>query len=128
MAFIQHELEQKATQLENQDDNVSPIDKSISTGNHHSITADVELQAAGLMSLTAIKGTWNVKSLVWLWVGAVALSFVVAWNQTTSSSFAPYATSDFGQLGLLGTIGTIQNVIAAGMCYSLYVRAQQLIH
>ena len=122
MANLHHEFEEKATQMEKQeDDDISPVGKGISAENDPHIAADVKLQPAGLISLTAIKDTWNIKSLAWLWGGAIALSFVVAYNQTTSSSFAPYATSDFGQLALLGTIGTIQNVIAAGRCYSLYL-------
>jgi hypothetical protein len=128
MATIDHEYYQKANQMEKHDVDITPIDKSISATNEQYLDIDVELQPAGLMTLSGIKSTWNAKSLAFAWGGATALSFVVAYDQTTSSSFAPYATSDFGELSLLGTIGTIQGVISAGMCYCLYLCVQQLIY
>jgi hypothetical protein len=119
MATIDHEYDQRITKMEKHDINITPIDKSISATNEQYLDIDVEIQPAGLLTLSGIKSTWNAKSLAFAWAGAIALSFVVAYDQTTSSSFAPYATSDFGELSLLGTIGTIQGVISAGMCYFL---------
>lgn len=123
MSAIDHAYEEKGTQPEKPDIDVIPIDNSLSAGNEYgSSTETGVVTPVGLMTLSAIKSAWDVKSLVILWAGAIGVSFVVAYDQTTSSSFAPYATSSFSDLSLLGLIGTIQGVISAGVCYfSFYV-------
>jgi hypothetical protein len=120
MATINHEDEQRVTRVEKPDIEFNSIDKSISAGNQSGLVTDRELQPGGLLTLSGIKSTWNAKSLGLAWAGAIALSFVVAYDQNTYASFAPYATSDFQQLSLLGTIGTIQGVISAGMGHHLH--------
>jgi hypothetical protein len=118
MATIDHDYEQREAHIEKQDHDITTLDdKSIPVPSQDGISSGVDLQPAGLVALKGIKNTWNVKSLAIAWGGAIALSFAVAYDQTTSSSFTPYATSDFGELSLLGTIGTIQAVIGAGTRY-----------
>ncbi|EXJ89926.1 hypothetical protein A1O3_02993 [Capronia epimyces CBS 606.96] len=108
--------EEEVTRGEKTDVEFVAVDKSVSSGDHQDgQVADVDLQPVGLLNLSGIKSTWNAKSLAVAWGGALALSFVVAYDNNTFSSFAPYATSDFTDLSLLGLIGTIQGVISAVM-------------
>lgn len=115
MSTVDREDEGGATRGEKTDVELAVIAPSISAATQHGQVGEAGVQIGGLATLSDIKHAWNARSLGLTWAGAIALSFVVAYDQNTYSSFAPYATSNFSQLSLLGTIGTIQGIVSAGM-------------
>lgn len=71
-------------------------------------------QLHGLATIGAIKKTWNLKGIAFLWVGAVLIAFTLGYDQQTYQTFQPYATSEFGAVSLISTIAVVQNVVSSG--------------
>ncbi|KAJ5833415.1 hypothetical protein N7474_001726 [Penicillium riverlandense] len=67
----------------------------------------------GLADLDGIKRNWTLRGLIIIWVSAALMSFVTNLNNTSSSTFAPYAASSFSLAPLVGTIAVVQAVIAS---------------
>ncbi|CAL5872084.1 uncharacterized protein PFLUO_LOCUS6341 [Penicillium psychrofluorescens] len=67
----------------------------------------------GLADLDGIKRNWTLRGLIIIWISAGLMSFVTNLNNTSSSTFAPYATSSFSSAPLVGTIAVVQAVIAS---------------
>ena len=70
-------------------------------------------KVAGLADLDGIQRSWNVQSLVVIWISALLMSFATNLNNQTSASFTSYATSSFASAPLLGTITVVQAVVSA---------------
>jgi hypothetical protein len=73
-----------------------------------------ENQLPGLADLDGIQRSWSLQNLVIIWVSALLISFAINLNNQTSSSFAPYATSNFASASLLGTVTVVQAVASTG--------------
>ncbi|KAL2856435.1 major facilitator superfamily domain-containing protein [Aspergillus pseudoustus] len=72
-----------------------------------------EEKVDGLAELEGIRKNWTLRSLIIIWIAAFLMSFVNNLNNHSSSTFIPFATSDFGSAPLLGTIGVVQATIAS---------------
>ncbi|KAJ5619341.1 siderophore iron transporter [Penicillium lagena] len=72
----------------------------------------------GLADLDGIKRNWTLRGLIIIWISAGLMSFVTNLNNTSSSTFAPYATSSFSSAPLVGTIAVVQAVIASGSSFA----------
>ncbi|KAL3463894.1 major facilitator superfamily domain-containing protein [Aspergillus heterothallicus] len=72
-----------------------------------------EEKVDGLAELEGIRKNWTLRSLIIIWIAATLMSFVVNLNNHSSSTFIPFATSDFGSAPLLGTIAVVQATIAS---------------
>lgn len=70
-------------------------------------------KVAGLADLDGIQRSWNVQSLVVIWISALLMSFATNLNNQTSASFTSYATSSFASAPLLGTITVVQAVVSS---------------
>jgi hypothetical protein len=68
----------------------------------------------GLVELEGIRKNWTLRSLIIIWIAAALMSFVNNLNNHSSSTFVPFAISDFGSAPLLGTIAVVQATIASG--------------
>lgn len=68
---------------------------------------------AGLADLDGIQRSWNLKSLIVIWISALLMSFATNLNNQTSASFTSYATSSFASAPLLGTITVVQAVVSS---------------
>ncbi|KAL2794921.1 major facilitator superfamily domain-containing protein [Aspergillus keveii] len=67
----------------------------------------------GLVELEGIRRNWTLRSLIIIWITAALMSFVNNLNNHSSSTFVPFAISDFGSAPLLGTIAVVQATIAS---------------
>ncbi|CEL04849.1 hypothetical protein ASPCAL05973 [Aspergillus calidoustus] len=67
----------------------------------------------GLVELEGIRKNWTLRSLIIIWIAAALMSFVNNLNNHSSSTFVPFAISDFGSAPLLGTIAVVQATIAS---------------
>ncbi|KAL1895507.1 hypothetical protein Sste5346_005316 [Sporothrix stenoceras] len=74
---------------------------------------DTTPKPSGLADLDGIQRSWNVKTLVVIWVFALLLSFSTNLNNQTSSSFLSYAISDFASASLLGTVSVVLAVASS---------------
>jgi hypothetical protein len=72
----------------------------------------------GLADLDGIKRNWTLRGLIIIWISAALMSFVTNLNNTSSSTFAPYAASSFSSAPLVGTIAVVQAVIASGLSFA----------
>lgn len=79
----------------------------------------------GLADLDGIKRNWTLRGLIIIWISAGLMSFVTNLNNTSSSTFAPYATSSFSSAPLVGTIAVVQAVIASGLSFASLIRTAQ---
>lgn len=70
-------------------------------------------KVAGLADLDGIQRSWNLKSLIVIWISALLMSFATNLNNQTSASFTSYATSSFASAPLLGTITVVQAVVSS---------------
>ncbi|KAL3486111.1 major facilitator superfamily domain-containing protein [Aspergillus germanicus] len=67
----------------------------------------------GLVELEGIRKNWTLRSLIIIWIAAALMSFVNNLNNHSSSTFVPFAISDFESAPLLGTIAVVQATIAS---------------
>lgn len=76
-----------------------------------------------LSDLDGIKRNWTLRGLIIIWISAALMSFVINLNNTSSSTFVPYATSSFNSAPLVGTIAVVQAVIASGLSFASFIIA-----